>query len=415
MAGELSAGVTRTFASLRSYNYRLYWSGQLVSLVGTWMQRMGQAWLVLDLSGSPAALGQVTALQFLPLLCFSLFGGVIVDRLPKRRLMIATQSAALVQALVLTALVASGAIRLWEIYLLALVLGLTNALDNPARQAFVVELVGREQVANAIGLNSAVMNSARLVGPALAGLVIARWGVGVCFALNAVSFLAVLIGLLLMDEGRMYAQPTRLRGRVLSQIGEGVRYVLHTPEAVFVIIAVGGLSTFGYNFNIVIPILARTGLHVGATGFGLMMSSLGVGSLCGALWAASRGRADRRLMMTGAVAFAALFLAVAGSSWFGLTLALLAPLGFASLVFSTSSNTLLQLLAPDDLRGRVMSFYTLMMAGTTPIGSLVTGYLASSLGVRTAIGIEALLCGFAVACALVYAWRRLEPRAASSF
>jgi MFS family permease len=319
----------RTFAaafrSLRSYNYRLFFFGQMVSVTGTWMQTIAQAWLVLDLTDSPLALGTVTMLQFLPVSLLVLFGGVLADKMPKRRVLVVTQTAAMVQAFALAFLTWSDLIALWQIYALAATLGLTNALDNPARQAFVVEMVDSDDVVNAIALNSSLFNTARLVGPALGGVLIAVAGVGTAFFINGVSFVAVIIGLLLMKSHLLRPASRGGEGRVLGQLMEGLRYALQTPAVLFIMILMAAIGTFGYNFTVVLPLLARNVLHVGSIGFGAMTSATGVGSLVAALALATIGKTSRRTLVVGAAAYAILLAAVAGSHWFGLTLVLLAP------------------------------------------------------------------------------------------
>ncbi len=393
----------RTLSSFQNYNFRIYWFGQLISQAGTWMQTVGQAWLVLELTQSPVALGTVIALQTLPVLCIVLFAGVIVDRLPKHRVMLATQSVALVQSLILAILTATGHIQLWQIYILAATLGFVNAFDNPTRQSFVMELVGRENLVNAVGLNSAQFNSARLIGPAIGGVLIARWGVSVCFFINAISYLAALTALLKLRPAEFHlTAETRHRGRMLSELSEGIRFIKNTPRLLVVIILLSGLGCFGYNWNTVTPLLATDLLHSGATGFGLMVSALGIGSLGGAVMLAVRGRSSVHILFGAAIIFGVGYLAVGFVPWFGLSFVLFAILGFVGLTFSTSANTTLQLGSPDHLRGRVMGIFTLLMLGSTPIGSLVTGFLTASIGIQWAVATEASICLLAVALALTY-------------
>lgn len=409
---RLAAHIPRTFRSLRNYNYRLYWIGLLISLVGTWMQTVAQGWLVLDLTGSPLSLGTVTALQFLPVLVLSLPAGVLVDRVPKRRLIAFTQSAAMLQALALGLLVVTGQVQLWHVYLLALLLGCTTAFDNPARQAFVSELVAREDLPNAVGLNSTLFNGARIVGPALGGLVIATFGIGICFLGNAVSFLAVLAGLLLMRPEELRPARSVSRGRLLGQIADGLRFARHTRAVLLPMILMAVIGTFGYNFTVVLPLLARYALDTDALGFGALTSAMGLGSLIGALAVASLQRTSLRLILLAAAAFSALELAVAVSGSYPLTTLLLVVLGLASIFFSTGVNTTLQLHTPEHLRGRVMSLFTLLFLGSTPLGGLVTGALADRLGIQATLATEALLCGLAV---LAVTWiARSEPRLAAS-
>jgi MFS family permease len=391
-----------TFRSLRNYNYRLFFFGQMISLTGTWMQTIGQAWLVLDLTHSPLALGTVTMLQFLPVSLLVLFGGVIADKVPKRRLLVLTQTAAMTQALVLAFLTWSGLIALWQIYVLAAMLGLTNALDNPTRQAFVAEMVGRDDIMNAVALNSSLFNSARLIGPALGGVIIAVVGVATAFFINGVSFIAVIIGLLMMKPGLLYPAPRSGNGRLLKQLAEGLRYSLRTPSILLILILMAAIGTFGYNFTVVLPLLARNVLHVGSIGFGAMTSAMGVGSLVAALALATLRKTSRRTLFIGATAFAILLAAVAASRSYALTLVLLVALGVASISFTATANSSLQISAPDHLRGRVMSLYMLLFAGTTPIGGQLTGIMAEHIGVRPTVAIEAAICAVGIAAALAY-------------
>lgn len=390
------------FRALRIRNYRLFWISQLISLTGTWMQSTAQAWLVLVLTNSPLALGLVTTMQFLPSMLFSLFGGAIADRLPKYRLILGTQVAALLQALVFGILAWSGVIQLWQVYLLALVLGMINAIDQPARQSFVVELVGRESVANAVALNSLLFNSARIVGPAMAGILIAQIGVAPIFILNALSFVAVLIGLLRMDRRSFRQTPLATNGSVLAGIAEGLRYTWHTPTVLLVMIVMAFVGTFGYNFNVVLPLIARFVLNTDSVGFGALTSAVGVGSLAGALTIAYLGEVKTSRVLIGAAVFSLLLGASALVPVFALSLVLLAALGFAGIMFTTSANTMLQLTVPDVLRGRVMSLYWLLFAGSTPIGATLIGALARTIGVPQTLLICAALCLLGVAIAAGY-------------
>jgi len=399
---EAFVRLPRSLQSLRNYNFRLFWLGQLISLIGTWVQSVGQAWLVLELTNSPLALGTVTALQFLPVLFLVLFAGVFVDRFPKRPLLLITQSASMFQALALAVLVSSGIVDLWHLYVLAIMLGMVNALDNPTRQAFVVEMVGREEVVNAVALNSALFNGARIVGPAIGGVLIATLGLAECFYVNAASFLAVIVGLLLMRENLLHRAPRRPSDHLLNQLAEGLRYAVGTPPVFVIVILMAFLGTFGYNFGATLPLLARDVLNVDASGFGALLSAMGIGSFLGALVVAGQQRSTIRQLFAGATGFAVGLAGLALSRSYPISLAILLPLGFSSIVFTTSANARLQLETPDALRGRVMSLYTLLFLGSTPIGSIVTGFLAEQLGVQLAIGIEAALCFLGLAAALAY-------------
>jgi MFS family permease len=391
-----------TFRSLRHYNYRLFYFGQMISLTGTWMQTIGQAWLVLDLTHSPLALGTVTMLQFLPVSLLVLVGGVLADKVPKHRLLVLTQTAAMIQAFVLAFLVWSGLVVLWHIYALAALMGLTNALDSPTRQAFVVEMVGRDDVTNAVALNSSLFNSARLIGPAMGGVIIAVIGVAAAFLINGISFIAVIVGLLMMKPGLLHPAQRSASGRVLEQLSEGIHYALRTPSILFIMILMAVVGTFGYNFTVFLPLLARNVLHVGSIGFGAMTSAVGLGSLVAALALASLGEPSRRTLIIGAMAFAILLAAVAASQWYALTLVLLLALGAASIAFAATANSSLQVTAPDHLRGRIMGLYVLLFLGSTPIGGELTGLMAEHIGTRLTVGIEAGICAIGIVAALAY-------------
>ena len=395
--------LTSTFRALRNHNYRLYWCGQLASLTGTWMQRVAQAWLVLRLTDSPLALGTVSTIQFTPILAFSLFGGVLADRVPKRRLLVISQSVMLLQALAFAILVSTGLIHLAHIYVLAAVLGITNAADGPARQAFVSEMVAPDDLPNAVALNSTQFNVARILGPSLGGITIAVIGVAGCFYLNAASYLAVIGSLLLMRPDRFFERPKPARGNVLRQVGDGVRYAVTTPDIALIVLLMAVLGTLGYNFTVVLPLIARYVLNAGPAGFGALTSAMGVGSLIAALGIAYRGRATRRTLLIGAAGFSLLLLCVALSRWWVLTVPLLVGLGFTSIIFSATASTRMQLVAPPVMRGRVMSIYQLLFAGTTPIGSLIIGTLAEHGGIQRALAAAAVVCGLGVVAGLVYA------------
>ncbi len=411
-AGRLS-GLARGFRALQVRNYRLYWIGQLISQTGSWMQTTAQAWLVLQITQSPFALGLVTTLQFLPIMLLSLLGGAISDRWPKHRLILVTQTAALIQAAVFGALVATGAIQLWHVYVLAPIQGVITAIDNPTRQAFAVELVGREHLVNAVALNSMLFNGARIIGPALAGLIIAKIGIAPTLFLNAISFVAVIVGLLMMDPSAFFNPPPAQRGSTGRNIVEGLAYVWRTPPVLLVMIIVAAIGTFGYNFSVVLPLLAGFVLHTDASGFGGLSAFLGVGSLVGALATAYTRTIKVRRLVIGAGCFGVLLGAVALSTNFALSGALLIALGFAGITFATSANSLLQLSVPDALRGRVMGLYMLLFAGTTPIGGFLIGTLSNAIGVSWTLLICAGLCLLGVGGALVYRWTSRQLPVAS--
>ena len=403
------------FRALRVRNYRLYWFGQLISISGTWMQTTAQAWVVYSLTDSPMALGTVTALQFLPIMFLSLFGGVLADRVPKRKVVLATQTAALLQATLFGALVALGLIQVWHIYLLAALQGIINAIDNPVRQAFAAELVSREDRANAIALNSMLFNGARVIGPALAGILIAKVGAAAALFLNAASFLSILGAISLMNPNAFFSKPAvQSSDSPMKQLAEGLRYTWQTPIVLSVMITVGFIGTFGYNFSVVLPLLGGFVLHTDAMGFGALSSALGIGSSLGALTAAFFQKVSLKRLLIAAAGFSILLAAVAMSTQLLLSEILLVVLGFFGVIFSTNAATLIQTTVEDHLRGRVTSLYFLLFAGSTPIGSFLIGTISSRLNVRDALLICATLCLFGVAVSSGYAYlvhKRSAPSA----
>ena len=394
--------VQHTFRALRIRNYKLFWFGQLASLTGTWAQEVAQAWLVLKLTNSPLVLGTMVTARFAPTLIFSLFGGVVADRLPKRRLLFITQSVLLLQALMVGILTWTGAVLLIHLYIAAAVRGLADSVDRPTRQAFVVELVGPEELANAVPLNSTGFNVARIIGPAMGGAIVATLGIAACYFINAASFFFVLVSIWMMRPQDFHLGQRLPKGNVLRQVAEGLRYSVTTPDVALVLLLVLMLGTFGYNFPVVLPLIAKFTLKTGPVGLGLLLTSQGVGSLVAALEMAYRGRASRRTLFAGAAAFSVVLFLVAASPTMWVTIPLMVLLGYASITFMATANTLLQLVSPPELRGRVMSLWALLFAGTTPIGSMIIGALSERYSVRSAVEGMALLCGLGVVMALVY-------------
>lgn len=398
--------MTRTFRSLGVRNYRLFASGQVVSLTGTWMQRVAQDWLVTELThSSGTALGIATALQFLPILCFGLYGGMVADRYPKRRILIGTQTAMGLLALTLGLLDLSGLVRLWQVYLLAFLLGTASSVDNPTRQAFVVEMVGPAEVVNAVGLNSATFNTARIVGPALAGLLIQVMGTGPVFLCNTVSFAAVLASLAAMRDRELFSG--RRLGRARGQLRAGLSYVRQRPGLYLPIILAGVVGTLGLNFQLTLVLIDRTVFHLGPGAYGLLSSTLAVGSLGGALVAARRSRPRLRLLVGATLAFGVLE-ALSGlmPSYDALALMLL-PTGAACLTFTTAANSSVQLGSDPAMRGRVMGLYMLVFAGGTPVGAPLVGWMAQTFGARWSLylgGVASVAAALGVAGVL--AWQR---------
>lgn len=393
-------------------DFRLFWCGQLVSLIGTWMQSVGQAWLVLELTNSPFRLGVIGALQFGPILLFSFLSGAISDRVRKRRLLLGTQTALMLQAFTLAALVGSGRVQFWHVAVLAALYGLATTLDMPSRQSYIAHLVPRGDLMNAIALNSAVFNGARVVGPAVAGLLVARYGTAAAFLMNGASFVAVLAALAAI---RTEGAPSPRRGVGLrAEIAEGVRYAAGTPRVALVMSLLVVVSLFVVNMNVLVPLIARDVLHEGAHGFGLLMAALGVGAVAGALAVAalSVGRPPLGMVVGPALAAAALLLLLSTARHFGPTAAVLVALGFAQIVFMTSCNTTVQIAVPDELRGRVMGLYALVFAGMTPIGALIMGTVAEHWGVSRACAVGGG-AGLLLILALTVAWRRRHPAPAT--
>jgi MFS family permease len=395
--------------ALRHADYRLFFFSQLGSLTGTWLQSLAQSWLVLTLTNSPVQLGLIGVCQFGPSLLFGLPGGVLADRLPKRKLLIATQSVIFAVTAALAVVVLLGRVELWHIYAAALSIGTVNAVDMPTRQAFVSEMVGKDDLMNAVALNSALFNATRIIGPALAGVLLSTVGPALCFAINAVTFLPVIAALAVM---RTEGAPRGSGAGATSawhRLREGLRYVASTPAVLLPIVLVGFVATFGMNFNVWVPLLARDALDIGAAGFGILMASLGVGSLAGALTLAFVGRKPhRRAMLLTACLFGGLEIALAVAVVAGVPLAgviaLMAAVGFAMSTTMAMANTTVQTTAPDELRGRVMSVYTTVFFGSSPLGAAVAGGTAAVFGAAAAL---ALGGSVALAAALgVAAWGR---------
>ncbi|MGX1544025.1 MFS transporter [Streptomyces adustus] len=371
------------FSSLRVRNYRLFFVGQVVSNTGTWMQRIAQDWLVLSLTGSSTAVGVTTALQFLPMLLFGLFGGVLVDRLPKRGTLLVTQSAMAVTGLVLAFLTLSGHVQVWHVYLAAFAVGLATVVDNPARQSFVTELVGRDQLQNAVSLNSANFQSARLVGPAVAGLLITGVGTGWAFLANGLSFVAPIAGLLLMRARELHVVERAPRGK--GQLREGLHYVAGRPELIWTIALVGFIGTFGFNFPVYLSAFADDVFHAGAGSYSLFNTLMAVGSLAGALLAARRGTARMRVLVAAAVVFGAVEIVAALSPSLWMFALLMAPIGMFGMTVNVTANTSVQMATDPAMRGRVMALYMMVFMGGSPVGAPIAGWITDTYGVRAGL------------------------------
>lgn len=375
------------------------------------MQNISVAWLVVTLTGSAVALGTATALQFLPILFLSLFAGVFIDRFPKRKILIATQTVSAIQALTLWILVSLKVINLWEIYTLSFLLGLVNAFDQPGRQAFVAEMVPDEDLGNAIALNSLVFNAARTVGPAVAGVTIAAVGIAPSFLLNGVSYLGIIATLLLMRKSQLRTFKSKVDSTMKEGLKEGISYAVNKPAIASVLIVLIFIGTFGYNFNTVLPLLTKFVMKGGAEMFGVLTSALGIGSMIGALVVAGRQKPTRRFIYSFATIFGIMDIAISLSRNFILTIILLVSLGIASISYIASTNTSLQMDSPMHLRGRIMGLYVVIFAGSTPIGALFTGFVAEWLGTVHMILIEGLLCLIGVGAGVVYIKKKIAvPR-----
>jgi MFS family permease len=382
------------FKALRVRNYRLFASGQIVTNVGIWMQRVAQDWLVLDLTNSGTALGIVTALQFGPMVLFGLWGGMLADRYDKRRLLIAARAFMGLQALVLGLLVIAGTVQVWHVYVLAFLLGTGAAIETPARQSFVVDMVGPRDLPNALGLNAAMFNSARIVGPAIAGVGINLVGTGWVFIVTAASSVSVIIGLLRIRVADL--QPTERAVRARGQLRAGLAYVRNRLDLVIPLLMVFIIGTFGMNFQLTLPLMVREVFHRGAGSYGALSTCLAVGSLTGALLATLRSRRPRiRFLLLAALAFGSLE-AVTGLMPTYLTLALILPLtGTAALTFMTACNTAVQMGVAAQMRGRVMALYLLCFFAGTPVGAPVIGWVAQAYGPRASIVVGGLVCALA--------------------
>lgn len=391
---EISIEIKSLFRSLRHRNFRLFWSGQLVSLIGTWMQTVAQAWLVLELTHSSFKLGVVTALQFLPMLFLSFFTGPLIDYFDKRRTIIWTQAILMALAFVLALLVWTGTVRYWHIVVLATLLGVVNTIDMPARQSYLIELVGKEDLMNAIALNSSIFNAARATGPAIAGLIISKLGTAFCFFVNGLSFLAVIAGLLMMG---ITAAPRKAPPSydILRDITEALRYIRDTPLVLTTISLVSVVSIFGTNFNVLVPVFVRMELHRDAAAFGFLMSSFGVGALFGAASLAFLSRWEPKpvYMLGGGLGLSLFLILIGFQKSYGMTAVLLALAGWSMVMFFGMANTTVQLNTEDRLRGRVMSLYTMSFGGLMPFGSLLAGTAAHWIQAPLTFALGGLICG----------------------
>jgi MFS family permease len=390
------------FSSLRHRNFRLFWSGQLVSLIGTWMQSVAQAWLVLELTHSSLKLGIVSALQFLPMLFLSFFTGPFIDYFDKRKIIIWTQALLMTLAFVLSILVWTGIVQYWHVVVLATLLGIVNTIDMPARQAFIIELVGREDLMNAIALNSSIFNAARAIGPALAGMLIASAGTAVCFFMNGLSFLAVLAGLsfIRVECASCREKPSY---NIVKDIGEAIQYIRTTPIVMTTILLVSVVSIFGTNFTVLVPVFAKMELNRDAAAFGFLMSSFGAGALIGAMSLAimSRSGPKQAFLLGGGLSLSIVLMLIGLQRSYGLTALLLALAGMSMITFFGMANTMVQLNTENRLRGRVMSLYMLSFGGLTPFGSMFAGTVAHWIKAPLTFALGGLICGIVFLAVIV--------------
>lgn len=383
----------QTFASLANPNYRKYYSGQAISLVGTWMQTVAQSWLVLELTGSGTKIGVVVALQTLPVLLLGPYGGVVADRLDKRKLMIGLQSMMGVLALVLGLLSITHVVQLWHVYLLAFLLGLNNCFENPARQSFVLEMVGPKDLRNAVSLNSVLVNAARAVGPAVAGIIISTGGVGICFLLNALSFVAVVTSLATLDTSTLQRSTPATRAK--GQLREGLRYVRGNPRLAIPLLMMAIVGCLAYEFSVTLPVLAKQTFGGQASTYGFMTAAMGAGAVLGGLYVAARGQTGVRSLVNSAAVFAVVIAGAALAPTLWLELLALGLVGAVSVGFLSKGNSTLQLAASPQMRGRVMALWAVAFLGSTPIGGPIAGWISESFGGRAGLGLGALACAIA--------------------
>jgi len=388
-SASASGILARTFRSLRTYNYRLYFFSQIVSMSGTWMQSVAQNWLVLSLTSSGVAVGITVGLQFGPVLVLGAWGGALADRVDKRKLLVFTQLAPALLALVLGVLVATDVVAVWMIWVLAGLTGTSTALGIPALQSFLYEMVGPDDVANAVGLNSVVINTSRVIGPIFGAVLISTVGVAPCFFLNAASFAAVIVALLLMRPGELRRGKPVARER--GQVRAGLAYAWRTPSLRVPLVMLAVISTLAYNYSVVLPLMTKDVFGRGGGSYGALTSAMGVGALGGALLLASRARPSRRLLVGGALAFGAVTVALALAPSYGAGVALLVFIGATAVLFTSTTNALLQLNAADAMRGRVMALWSVVFLGSTPFGGLITGFLARGVGVRWTVAIGGIV------------------------
>ncbi|MGZ8666620.1 MAG: MFS transporter [Solirubrobacterales bacterium] len=383
----MTAALRRSFDSLAVPNYRRYFAGQVVSLSGNWMQMVAESWLVLELTGSGVAVGLTTALQFVPILLFGAWGGLLADRFSKRKLLIVTQAMMILPALGLLAVTATGVVAPWMVYALVFIRGAVNSVDNPTRQSFVIEMVGAERVVNAVSLNSVIVHSARIIGPALAGILIATLGVAPCFAVNALSFVVMIVALTRMSPADLSAAPPVPREP--GAVRAALRYVRRTPELAVPLALMALVGTFGLNFPVILPLLARFSFDGGASAYAVLVSAMGAGAVVGALVTGARGRTGPGLVAGASLAFGLLSLLAAAAPSLALEVPVLALLGASAVTFAAAINSSLQLSVAAEMRGRVMALYSVVFLGSTAFGGPLAGWLSEAYDPRVALLLSA--------------------------
>ena len=411
LAPPVSSGGTRRSRSAFSVpNFRIYFLSAATAQTGSWLLRTAQAWLVLDLTGTPAALALVTVLQALPVTILTLFAGILIDRMQSRRLLVYVQIVITLEMAIMAILVLTNTIQYWQILVLATILGLASAVDFPTRASIISELVEPRLVPNGVALNSALNSAARIIGPGIGGWLIATWGTGVCFAVTTVVYGSTTLGLLVLKSSDFFPKRLARRTAVLGQLVEGLRYSFSTPMLAVNMLLAGFYGTFAYNWALVLPLMARFALDSGSEGFGALNMAMGFGSMVGAFLLATQIKASLRLLFISALTFGVAIVVLARAPDMTVALGMLVCTGVLSVLFNATNNTLLQVEAREDIRGRVLGLYTFLMIGSTPVGGAFTGFVADTLDVRVALTINATICliGLAIATLFVYRARRKE-------
>jgi MFS family permease len=404
--------VSSGWGALSVPNYRLYFIGNAITLSGYWLLRIAQSWLVLDLTGSPAALGVLQVAQFLPITILTLFAGVVLDRVKMRWLMVVTSSVIGLVAAIMAVLVLTHTVQFWEVLVLGAIIGIASAFDQPGRSAFANELVGPGRLGNAIALNSSLNQGSRIIGPGIGGVMIALWGTGICFVVAAVSCVGAVAGLAALNSRQLFPKRPAARGAMLNQLMDGLTYSFSTPTLGFQMVIMAFIGTFAFNFGLTLPLLARFALDAGSEGFGVLNMALGIGAVIGGLVLATRLTASLRLIVVSATLFSLLVFSLGLAPNMPTAVVLVALTGALSLAYSASANTLLQMEADDRYRGRVLGLFLLLWSGSTPIGSAVIGWLSDRYDIRLAMEICGAMCllGVVVAVAYLLLARRRSPR-----